>query len=64
MGNGAVVAEEKNAKFVICVFIKKNKYSLQKVGNTPYSLYTHVNLIKQPILKTYFIYQDSICDFF
>ena len=31
MVNGAVVAEEKNAKFLICVFIKTNKYSLQKV---------------------------------
>ena len=41
MVNGAVVAEEKNAKFVICVFIKKNKYSLQKVGkNSFFTLYT------------------------
>ena len=41
MGNGAVVAEEKNAKFLICVFIKTNKYSLQKVGkNSFFILYT------------------------
>ena len=41
MGNGAVVAEEKNAKFLICVLIKTNKYSLQKVGkNSFFILYT------------------------
>ena len=41
MVNGAVVAEEKNAKFFICVFIKTNKYSLQKVGkHFFFTLYT------------------------
>ena len=64
MGNGAVVAEEKNAKFVICVLSKKISTVCKKWEKTPFSLYTHVNLIKQPKLKTYFIYQDSICDFF
>ena len=64
MVNGAVVAEEKNAKFLICVFIKKNKYSLQKVKKNSFFTLSHVNLMKQPKLKTYFIYQDSICDFF
>ena len=47
------------------VFLSKKISTVcKKWEKTPFSLYTHVNLIKQPILKTYFIYQDSICDFF
>ena len=65
MVNGAVVAEEKNAKFLICVFIKKNKYSLQKVGkNSFFTLYTCKFDKATEIKNINFIYQDSICDFF